>query len=838
MQSPCNDLDPSFQTLRQLAFDQSIRWSCLNDDIWRSLDHELWELTHNPCVVLNAVSDQKINVLLGNSHFHARVTRIAEIHRDILAQPSWFEREHPDAELHQVAYFSMEYMLSEALPIYSGGLGNVAGDQLKAASDLGVPVVAVGMLWQQGYFRQEIGFQGDQQALYPVNDTRQLPVEPVLRPDGSLLRLSVQLPGLTVWVRGWQATVGRNKLLLLDSNDPANPPPFRLITGELYGGDVEMRLRQEVVLGIGGWRLLEAAGYTPEVCHLNDGHAAFAVLERARSYMQANNVGFDVAMTATRAGNVFTTHTPVEAGFDRFPPELIGKYLGRYVETELGQPLSAILALGRQNADDAQEPFNMAFLATRCAGAVNAVSRLHGVTSRHIFQCLFPRWPRDAVPIGHVTNGVHLPTWVSLEAESHWQALHGGDLPWRGTSESRVSELLEQVDDGQIWRLREQARTLLFEFVRTNLARSEAIHGASLEAIESAGALFNPQVLTLGFARRFASYKRPNLLLQDPDRLLRILNHPTRPVQLLIAGKAHPADIVGQQMIREWYGFIRRPEVNGRVAFLEDYDMRVARHLVQGVDVWVNTPRRPWEASGTSGMKVLANGGLNLSQLDGWWAEACAEEVGWGIGDGAEHADDYDSVDADQLYSLLEDQVVPAFYERDAEGIPRQWIRRMRCSMGALVTQFSADRAVRDYTQYYYLPAAADYRARAADESRLAVQLTREREDLSVRWAHIRFLHLDMHQQMGHYAATLHIDLDGLSPDQLRVQLYAEGLEGAPAEVQDMVIDPMALSGGVLIYRAEVPDDRPAQAYTARVIVNNTTGLAVPLEVGLIAWQR
>ena len=423
MQSPCNDLDPSFQTLRQLAFDQSIRWSCLNDDIWRSLDHELWELTHNPCVVLNAVSDQKINLLLGNSHFHARVTRIAEIHRDILAQPSWFEREQPDADLHQVAYFSMEYMLSEALPIYSGGLGNVAGDQLKAASDLGVPVVAVGMLWQQGYFRQEIGFQGDQQALYPVNDTRQLPVEPLLRPDGSLLRLSVQLPGLTVWVRGWQATVGRNKLLLLDSNDPANPPPFRLITGELYGGDVEMRLRQEVVLGIGGWRLLEAAGYTPDVCHLNDGHAAFAVLERARSYMQANKVGFDVAMTATRAGNVFTTHTPVEAGFDRFPSELISKYMGRYVETELGQPLSAILALGRQNADDAQEPFNMAFLAMRCAGAVNAVSRLHGATCRHIFQSLFPRWPRDAVPVGYVTNGVHLPTWVSLEAESHWQKI-------------------------------------------------------------------------------------------------------------------------------------------------------------------------------------------------------------------------------------------------------------------------------------------------------------------------------------------------------------------------------------------------------------------------------
>lgn len=838
MPSRNNSPDSSLDILRQLAFDQSIRWSSLNDDIWRSLDNELWELTHNPCLVLNAVSEHKINGLWADSHFHARVTAVAEIRRDLLARTTWFQREYADADLHQVAYFSMEYMLSEALPIYSGGLGNVAGDQLKAASDLGVPVVAVGMLWQHGYFRQEIGFQGNQQALYPVNDTRQLPVEPLLRPDGSLLRLAVQLPGLTVWLRGWQATVGHNKLLLLDSNDPANPAPFRLITSELYGGDVEMRLRQEIVLGIGGWRLLEAAGYTPEVCHLNDGHAAFAVLERARCYMQANKVTFDVALTATRAGNVFTTHTPVEAGFDRFPPELMGKYLGRYVEHELGQPLSAILALGRQNADDPQELFNMAFLATRCAGAVNAVSRLHGATSRHIFQSLFPRWPRDAVPIGHVTNGVHLPTWVSLEAEAHWEALHGGDLPWRGTNESRVSELLEQVDDGLLWRLREQARTLLFEFVCTYLARSEAIHGASLEAIESAGALFDPKVLTLGFARRFATYKRPNLLLQDPDRLLRILNHPTRPVQLLIAGKAHPADIVGQQMIRDWHAFIRRPEVNGRVAFLEDYDMRVSRHLLQGVDVWVNTPRRPWEACGTSGMKVLANGGLNLSQLDGWWAEACTEEVGWGIGNGTEHGADYDSVDATQLYTLLEEQVVPAFYERDAAGVPGQWIRRMRCSMGALVTQFSADRAVRDYTQRYYLPAATAYRARAADESRLAIQLTQVRQDLSVRWADIRFLQFDMQTHADRYAATLHMDLAGLSPDHLRVQLYAEGLEGMAADVQDMLIDPRVLPDGVLIYRAEVPNDRPAQAYTARVIASDAAGLAVPLEVNLIAWQQ
>lgn len=827
-----NHSDPGYLTLRQLAFDQSIRWSGLNDDLWRSLDNPLWELTHNPCLVFNAVSEQRIGVLLTDSHFHARVQQVAEEHRQLLARPTWFETRRPAFDPIQVAYFSMEYMLSEALPIYSGGLGNVAGDQLKAASDLGVPVVAVGMLWQHGYFRQEIGLRGVQQALYPVNDSRQLPVEPLLRPDGSLVRLAVEMPGLTVWLRGWQAVVGRNRLLLLDSNDPANPPPVRLITGELYGGDLEMRLRQEMVLGIGGWRLLEAAGYEPQVCHLNDGHAAFAVLERARSYMQAHQVDFAVALTATRAGNLFTTHTPVAAGFDRFPAELIGKYLERFIEKELRQPLAAILALGRQNPEDDYEPFNMAFLATRCAGAVNAVSRLHGATSRQIFHNLFPRWPLSAVPIGHVTNGIHLPTWISREAEEHWQALHGEQLPWLGMNELRVSETLGQVDDAYLWRLRQQARGWLIEFVRTHLARSAAVHGAALADIEAVGSLFNADVLTLGFARRFASYKRPNLLLSDPERLVRLLNHPGRPVQLLIAGKAHPADTVGQQMIVDWQTFIERPDVRGKVAFLEDYDMRVARHLVQGVDVWVNTPRRPWEASGTSGMKILANGGLNLSQLDGWWAEACTEEVGWGIGDGAEHGPEYDAVDADQLYMLLEQQVVPAFYERDAEGIPPQWIGRMRQSMATLVTQYSADRVVREYTEHYYLPAAAAYRQRSQEHSRLARQLTHVREELQARWSAIRFKALEMSAGIGRYRAALSMDLGGLSPVYLRVQLYAE------SGVWDLRLDPVAQADGLFIYRGEVPDDRPAGDYTGRVIADASSGLGVPLEVGLIAWQK
>jgi starch phosphorylase len=838
MSNQDNHGDPGYLTLRQLAFDQSIRWSSLNDDLWRTLDNSLWELTHNPCLVFNAVSEQRIGVLLTDSHFHGRVHQVAEEHRRLLARPTWFESRLHTPGLTRVAYFSMEYMLSEALPIYSGGLGNVAGDQLKAASDLGVPVVAVGMLWQHGYFRQEVGLHGVQQALYPVNDSRQLPIEPLLRPDGSLLRLAVELPGLTVWLRGWQAVVGRNRLLLLDSNDPANPPPVRLITSELYGGDLEMRLRQEMVLGIAGWRLLEAAGYVPEVCHLNEGHAAFAMLERARSYMQAHRVDFAVALTATRAGNLFTTHTPVEAGFDRFPAELISKYLGRYIEHELGQSLAAILAMGRQNPEDSSESFNMAFLATRCAGAVNAVSQLHGATSRQIFHNLFPRWPLAAVPIGHVTNGVHLPTWISREAEQHWQALHGEQLPWLGMSELRVSESLEQVDDAYLWRHRQQARAWLIEFVRTHLARSAAVHGAALDDIEAVGGLFSAEVLTLGFARRFATYKRPNLLLSDPERLVRILNHPGRPVQLLLAGKAHPADKVGQQMIADWQLFIERPDVRGKVAFLEDYDMRVARHLVQGVDVWVNTPRRPWEASGTSGMKILANGGLNLSQLDGWWAEACTEEVGWGIGDGAEHGPEFDARDADQLYELLEQQVVPAFYERDGQGVPNQWIRRMRASMATLVTQFSADRAVREYTEHYYLPAAAAYRQRIQEHSRLARQLTQVREDLYNHWSAIRFHTLEMSPGNGRYRASLSMDLAGLSPVHLRVQLYAETRNGVPAQAWDLRLDPTAQAGGLSVYRGEVPDDRPDSDYTARVIADASAGLSVPLEVGLIAWHR
>lgn len=823
-------------TLRELAFDQSIRWSSQNDDIWQLIDAELWDLTHNPCLVLSTVPDSTLDRLLEETDFRQRVEAMVAAQQDAFAQPSWFAGRPHGGALSQVAYFSMEYMLSEALPIYSGGLGNVAGDQLKAASDLGVPVTAVGMLWQHGYFRQGIGPDGRQQELYPVNDTRQMPIEPLHDLDGNPLRLTISLPGVVIWLRGWQARVGRARLLLLDSNDPANPPAARLITSELYGGDNEMRLRQELVLGIGGWRLLEAVGLAPEVLHLNDGHAAFAVLERARSYRAGHGVSFAVALAATRAGNLFTTHTPVEAGFDRFPATLVGKYLQHYAEQELGISLEALLALGRKQPDDAQEPFNMACLAARCAGSINAVSELHGQTSRHIFRELFPRWPLAAVPVGHVSNGVHLPTWLSPNAEAHWDELHGDVTPWRGARHASVDELLARVDDRWLWQIRQHARAELLAFVRGHLARSLAVHGASPAMLETAGAALRPERLTLGFARRFAAYKRPNLLLHDPERLLRILNHPQHPVQLVLAGKAHPRDHAGQALLSEWQAFIARPEVAGRVVFLEDYDMHLARHLVEGVDVWLNTPRRPWEASGTSGMKVLANGGLNLSQLDGWWAEAYAADLGWAIGDRLEHGPEHDAADAEQLYRLIEEEVAPGFYQRDADGIPRGWVQRMRRSMSALVERFSADRTVREYTEKHYLPAARSYRERRANGSALAIELAQRSATLSQHWPQLAFRRVLLQPQGEQLRVEVELFLGALPVELVCVQLFADACGALPSLIHDL--QPVGTGGPVQLFAALVPATRPPADFTARVVPAATCGLRVPLELPLICWAR
>ena len=838
---PIYNLQPAdvkgFDSLAELALDMRWAWNHATDDVWRELDPVLWDLTHHPCDVLQTVSREKIGRALADPAFRRKIDDLVLAKKQAAEAPAWFQQTYLQAPLTCVAYFSMEFMLSEALPIYSGGLGNVAGDQLKAASDLGVPVIGVGLLYQQGYFRQIIDQDGAQQALYPYNDPGQLPITPLRKPNGEWLRLEVALPGYSVWLRAWQVQVGRVKLYLLDSNDVANYPAHRGITSELYGGGLELRLKQELLLGIGGWRLLRALDIEPEVCHLNEGHAAFAVLERARTFMDETGRPFDMALAVTRAGNLFTTHTAVAAGFDRFSPALIEQYLGGYAE-KLGLTLHDLLALGRSNPEDPTESFNMAYLAIRGSGAVNGVSRLHGKVSRHLFGPLFPRWPQDEVPIGHVTNGVHMPTWDSAAADDLWTKACGKER-WQGTTENLEQEI-RRVSDVKLWQFRIAVSKSFVDYARKRLSGQLAASGASPELVEGAKHLFDPNALTLGFARRFATYKRPNMLLHDPERLLRLLTNPQRPVQLVLAGKAHPADQDGQALIRQWTQFIQRPEVRPHVIFLSDYNMLLSEYLVQGVDVWINTPRRPWEACGTSGMKVLVNGGINLSELDGWWAEAYSPEVGWALGDVQEHGDDpaWDAAEAEALYDLLEREVVPEFYTRDEQGIPVAWMNRMRESMARLTPQFSANRTVREYTEHHYLPAASAYLERAAGKGAIGVNMVNWRNDLYQKWSALRFGEMKIVTEGEEHIFEVQVYLDDLDPNAVRVELYANGVNDNPperVEMQRMRQLVGAING--YVYRAGLPASRLASDYTARVIPH-CDGVAVPLEDAHILWQR
>jgi starch phosphorylase len=828
---------PCLDELNELALDLRWSWDRSADEVWRPLAPEIWDLTRNPWVILQTIAPGTLKELAADDKFTSRVKTLAEKMRTSRSEDAWFQKTQAKAPVTTVAYFSMEFMLGEALPIYSGGLGNVAGDQLKAASDLGVPVIGVGLLYQEGYFRQAIAADGSQLALYPINDPGQLPIKPLRDASGEWVRLQVQLPAYKVWVRAWEAQVGRVKLYLLDMNDPENPPIVRGITNELYGGGVEMRIAQELVLGISGWRLLKTMGLNPEVCHLNEGHAAFAILERAADFMKSTGQSFEVALQVTRAGNLFTTHTPVEAGFDRFSPHLMWQHLAEYAKTHLGLEFRDLMALGRRNPDDEQEPFNMAYLAMRGSGAVNGVSQLHGKVSRKIFQPLFPRWPQEEVPIGYVTNGIHVPTWDSRASDALWTQ-HCGKARWRGETD-QVEEAIKNVSNKELWQMRQICRRTLVEYARQRYARQLAESGASQAEIAQADHFLDPEALTLGFARRFATYKRPTLLLHDPERLVRLLTNPQRPVQMLIAGKAHPADGPGQDMIRQWVNFTRRPEVKGRVLFLSDYDMLLTEQLVNGVDVWINNPRRPWEACGTSGMKVLANGGLNLSELDGWWAEAFTPQVGWALGDGHEHGDDpaWDAAEAESLYAILENEVVPSFYDRKEDGLPDAWLVKVRQSMTTLTAQFSANRAVRQYTSEFYVPAAQAYGARQAKKCALGISMVKQRQELEQQWHSLSFGDFHVETRDGQHQFRVVVNFGEVDPVAVLVELFAMGSDGQP------VPQPMMQGGkapgieGAYVYTAQVPATRQAGDFTPR-IVPRIDGMTVPLELPLILWQH
>lgn len=823
--------------LTELAMDMRWSWNHEADELWQQLDTELWEQTNNPWVVLQTVSRDQLQKQLSNRTFRDKMDELIKLKEHAITHEAWFQKAHSGSPLSCIAYFSMEYMLSEALPIYVGGLGNVAGDQLKAASDLGVPVVAIGILYQQGYFRQVIDSFGSQQALFPYNDPGQLPITPLRLPNGEWLRLKIKLSGYTVWLRTWQAKVGRVKLYLMDSNDPANLPIHRGITNELYGGGSDLRIQQEIILGIGGYQLLRALDIQPEVCHMNEGHAAFLVLERACNFMKDNEVTFETALAVTRVGNLFTTHTAVAAGFDHFSPSLMWQFFGTYAQQELQIDFNDLLALGRANPFNSSENFNMAYLAIRGSGAVNGVSRLHGEVSRQLFQHLFPRWPNNEVPVGSVTNGVHMPTWDSEMADKLWTQSCGKNR-WKGELDALERDITG-VSEKDLWNLRNASRKQLVTYIRKRFQRQVTVTGRAPEIIDTASQVFNNDTLTLGFARRFVPYKRPNLLLHDPDRLIRILTNPAQPVQLVIAGKAPPFDESGKALIRQWIQFIQLHNLYKHVLFLSDYDMQLTEHLVQGVDVWINTPRRPWEACGTSGMKVLVNGGINLSELDGWWAEAYTPGVGWALGDKKEHGEnpDWDAAEAETLYTILEEQVVPAFYNRNKDGIPEKWINIMRTSMATLTPQFSANRTVREYTQKYYLPAAKNYVNRSSEKGITGKKIVQAAKEIEKKWDGVKFGKITIENVENGYLFHVQAILNGIPAEKIRMELFAEGINGGKTERIVLEMDTSHENDIDSIFHGYVNTTRPSGEYTPRIIPCYED-IFVPLEDNHILWQH
>ncbi|MEQ9409546.1 MAG: alpha-glucan family phosphorylase [Fuerstiella sp.] len=825
------ELPEKLRALTDLALD--LRWagSPVARRIWHCLEPYIWARTENPFLTLMNVDSEALEVAGCDQELMREMSRVKQLIERCHASQSWFEQHVPPQALTRVAYFSMEFGLSEALPIYSGGLGILAGDHLKSASDLGIPLVGIGLLYQQGYFRQVLSDDGYQLEAFPYNDPNCLPVTPVLRDDGDVCRVLLPLPGRTLRLRIWQARVGRVTLYLLDSNDPLNSPWDRGITTNLYAAGSDKRLLQEIVLGLGGWEVLRSLGLNVDVCHLNEGHPAFAVLARAADYAERHRVSAAVALRATRAGNVFTTHTPVPAAFDIFDPDLVAHFAEPFLLNS-GVDVNRVLALGRRDPGRQSAGFNMAYLALHGSAWVNGVSRLHGRVSQKLFSPLFPRWPEREVPVGAITNGVDFETWSSLSARQLWCGEEDQPL----TDLESTAHRIEQADAVDLWRFRAEARLTLVEYVRQRLMYQLRVRGASSAEVRQAGHVLEPNTLTLGFARRFTEYKRPNLLLHDVERLKRLLLNQDRPVQLIVAGKAHPNDDQGKLMVQAMARFAMQPELRMRVVFLEDYDMVLGRHLAAGVDVWLNNPRRPAEACGTSGMKILFNGGLNLSVPDGWWDEAYVPEVGWSIGSGEEDAAAVrDAREADLMLTLLEREIVPEFYDRTADGVPLQWLKRVRSSMATLAPRFSSNRMVRDYVQQAYVPAAKALQRRTERHSALAIRLCEWKRAVDENWQRIHFGDVYITDSDGHWHFDVQAYLSELSVDDVRVELYAESPAGDP------VLTTMECGGAIpgaingFVFRTTVPGDRPAADFTPRIVPNHPDAF-VPLEVPRILW--
>jgi starch phosphorylase len=847
-------LPQSLEPLRELAY--NLRWSWNHDtiELFRRLDSDLWETSqHNPLLMLGSIDQERLDAAAVDESFMAHLDRAyGDLQEYLLGSSTWFRRAHGSKDIPLIAYFSAEFGLTECLSIFAGGLGILAGDHLKSASDLGVPMVGMGLLYQQGFFRQILNAAGLQQEIYEDNDFHNLPIILERQPDGSPLTVEVSCSGKRIVAQVWRANVGRVALYLLDTNIEANSrAEDRDLTDQLYAGDLDMRIRQEILLGIGGYRALRALGLHPTVCHMNEGHSAFLSLELVRSLMETQKLSFAEAKELASAALIFTTHTPVEAGHDYFPPALIDRYFSEYM-AKLGLNRKEFLAWGRRNPNDDQEPFCMTVLALRMAGTSNGVSKLHGQVSRCMWKCLWPDVPEPEIPIGHVTNGVHFRSWISYEMNQLYDRYLGPT--WHEQpAEDKVWRRVESIPSEELWRTHERRRVRLVAFARQRLRLQLERRGAPKAEVDAAEEVLDTDALTIGFARRFATYKRATLFLRDRDRLAKILNHPDRPVQIIFAGKAHPKDAAGKELIRQIVALAREPEFRRRLVFIEDYEMSITRYLVQGADVWLNTPLRPNEASGTSGMKAVANGVLNLSTLDGWWDEAWRfhhegnTPIGWAIGRGEifENMDYQDHMEAQALYEMLEHDVVPMFYERSADCLPRQWIRQMKASLGTLCHFFNTHRMVQEYTENAYLGAYARHRFLYADGGAQARNLAARLDKIRSEWPNLRIEllkpNLPMEISLGArvtYQARVYNT--ALSPEDIMVELCL-GRVDASHQLKDIIsteMSPIRKEGdGIYLYEgsALLNCGSGLHGTTARILPNSNQ-LHSRFVPGLIRW--
>jgi starch phosphorylase len=815
-------LPPGISRMSDLAYNLQWSWNHSIRSIFRRLDPVLWKNSgHNPVLMLGRVPQATLDRAAADPRFLAAYRGAVERYN------SYLERSEP-LEDQLIAYFSMEYGLVECMPIYSGGLGVLSGDHLKASSDAGIPLVGVGLLYQKGYLQQALNPDGWQQERNPVNDFYTLPVRPVQNEQGQDLMVHVKLPTGKVFIKVWCMDVGRVKLYLLDTNIPENEQQEnREITDQLYGGDILTRIRQEIVLGIGGLRALHALNLKPTVWHMNEGHSAFLAMERMRLLIEQQNLSFDEAFEACRSNNVFTTHTPVPAGIDLFDPGLLYEYFGEYCR-DSGMPFDKFLALGRSRPENHQEPFSMAILAIKAAAFRNAVSCLHRQVSQEMWQELWPKLPVWEVPITSVTNGVHLPTWLNGDLAQLYDQYLQPD--WRDRySDSKIWDLVDDIPIQELWEAHRRRKRNLVNFVRERVVAAALARKASAAEQRRLADVLEPDSFTIGFARRFATYKRATLLFRDMERLKRLLTNRERPVQIVIAGKAHPKDLPGKTLIREIVQLSRNPELSKHIVFAEDYSIEVAREMVQGVDLWMNTPRRGEEACGTSGMKAGINGVLNLSILDGWFDEAFEISGGWAIGDREPYSDDQDEVHARAIYSILENEIVPMYYQDREEGVPVDWVRRMKQSLIHLSPQFNCQRMVGEYMAQLYEPAHQAYLEVSRDRFDPARARARWNEEVEKVWDNVSFLEVgpgpDVSVLTGRpIPMRAVVNLAGLTPKDVRVEavIGRVGVNGNLEETQVMSLPSVEQQGNSYVFLREfVPHQTGRLGYSLRISPNH-----------------